>query len=98
MSSAQKETLQKWLPSLLTLLIQLVAISYWGGTISSRVSSIEAHANSETIHTPMAKKVEMFVTRTEFVAEKDARADDRITMRTIETKLDRLIERSSKND
>lgn len=98
MSTAQKETLQKWLPSLLTLLIQLVVISYWGGTISSRMTTMEAHAHSETIHTPMAKKIDMFVTRTEFAAEKNARADDRITMRTIETKLDRLIERGSKND
>ena len=98
MSTAQKERFEKWLPSLVTLAIQIAAVSYWGGTITSRLSTVEEHVHSETVHTPMAKKVELFVTRAEFTAEKATHADDRISMRSIEAKLDRLIERGSKGE
>jgi hypothetical protein len=96
MSTAVKDRIDKWLPSIIAVLIQLAAVSYWGGTITARLGNVEAHSNSTTIHMPLREKVDMFVTRPEFAAEKAARTDDRITMRTIEQKLDRLIERGSK--
>jgi hypothetical protein len=98
MSNALKDRLDKWLPSIIAVLIQLAAVSYWGGTITARLGNVEAHSNSTAVHMPMREKVDMFVTRAEFVAEKHSRADDRLTMRTIEQKLDRLIERGTKGD
>lgn len=103
MSTQAKEALSKWVPILITVLINVVTIGYWGGRIEARVTSIENHAHDEVVHMPLAKKFETFVPRTELTAMKSSRdleiaemkSDNKAAFFAINAKLDRLIERGA---
>jgi len=99
-----KDTFTKWLPALVAVVGfvgNAVYIGRWSGALDARLVAVEAHAASTAMHMPFERKVELFVTRTEYSAKQLSRdtelAEIKAAFRGIDAKLDRLIERSSKN-
>lgn len=103
MSISARETLSKWMPvivALIGLAGNAVYIGRWMGESEQRHAASEQHARNADMHRPMSHDLKMFVTRPEFETLKTLRdnelAELRLSFRTIDAKLDRLIERSLK--
>lgn len=108
MSPPTKDTspsiFSKWLPALVAFvgfIGNAVYIGRWSGALDARLVAVESHAASTALHMPFERKIELFVTRTEYSAKQLSRdtelAEIKAAFRGIDAKLDRLIERSSKN-
>ena len=103
MSLTQKEMLSRWLPVLVALagfMTNAVYIGRWSGAMEGRMVNLEHHAENKENHMPFEKKVDLFVTRVEFSHSKSSRDleinDIKLNFRSIDAKLDRLVESTSK--
>lgn len=93
MSTQQKDWLSKWMPLVVALLTNVGTIAYAYGRLEQRLAPIEEFTRTNTHE----RQSTNFVTRPEFVAQKSVRDREvdelKQTLREINAKLDRLIER-----
>jgi hypothetical protein len=99
MSLTTKEMLSRWLPALVALagfIINAMYIGRWSGQMEGRMTNLEHHAENKDTHIPFERGVQIFVTRAEFNGVKAARdleiSEMKISFRSIDAKLDRLVE------
>lgn len=97
MSIQQKESLFRWLPTIAVIVgfvVQIGTFSVWVGRLDQRIIG---HVGDLSVHMPLEKKLEMFVSRTEYNAKVNQRDSEfhelRRSLESLNTKLDRLIER-----
>ena len=105
MSDARKAWLDRWLPTL-PILLGLIAQTFWFGYRDGVTQTNIAALQKELM--PFEKRIEVFMPRVEVNAANKSRDAEILAMReefrsrlvALESKLDRLIERSplSKND
>lgn len=94
MSTAQRDWLSKWLPLVVAIGANVVTIAYSYGKLEQRLTPIEEYVRTYTHERASAS----FVTRPEFTNQKSVRDREvdelKQTLREINAKLDRLIERA----
>jgi hypothetical protein len=91
MSSAQREWITGWAPMILTIIANLVLVAYGYGQLQQRLTPIEKHAaESESVY---VRRVEYVQKTTDRDREMRDLKDD---LRAISDKLDRIIERQSR--
>lgn len=96
MSDRTKDWLSKWAPLMFALFTNVAVVAYGYGKMSQRLEPLEDYAATHTTE----KAIGMFITRSEFVMNNNARdrelADIKAGLTAANDKLDRLIERSKK--
>jgi len=89
MSVNTRDALTRWLPLAVAIITNLVLVAFGYGQLQQRIAPIENHATSAPA---------VYVPRTEYaaaIASRDREMGDlRETLRTMDAKLDRLIERN----
>jgi len=92
MSEANKDSLSRWLPTIVAILAILGQVFYFGqrlGAAEQRMASTE---------TAIAQQAAQAVTKAEYIADKNAitvqTADIKQSLRDLNYKMDRLIERT----
>jgi hypothetical protein len=88
MTAQQRDTAGRWMPSLVTLVIQLIALGIF-------VGRTEAHFSNSEIHMPLAQRLEIFQPRKEADAanmhHEASAADIKASILRLEAKVDRLL-------
>lgn len=94
MSEANKDSLSRWLPTIVAIIAILGQVFYFGqrlGAAEQRVASTEV---------AVAQQAAQAVTRAEYAADKSAAvvqtADIKQSLRDLNSKMDRLIERTQR--
>lgn len=94
MSIAQKDWLSKWLPLVVAIGANVATIAYGYGRLEQRLAPIEIFVRENSFE----KHVQAFTPRSEFATQKQVRDREvdelKQTLREINAKLDRLIERA----
>lgn len=95
MSEARKTALLQWLPAIVALagfIGNAIYVGRWTGIIEQRIVAVEKHPDTQ-------QQISMFVSRNEFNLVKNAQEAEtnqtRDILRTMDAKLDRLIEREA---
>ncbi len=95
MSTANRDWISKWAPLLLAIGTNVAVVAYGYGKIEQRIVPVEQHLVWDTTE----RQISMFVTRSEYVASNLTRdrelVDIKTSLRDVNEKLDRLLERSS---
>ena len=93
MPEEAKVTLARWAPLVVSILVNGLLVGFWFGSAEGRLDAVEAHAGDLDVHMPLDEKLEIFVSRAEYLPQ-TKNIDD--TLARIELKLDRAIEREIK--
>ena len=97
MTHVQKSWLQKWLPTVVAVIAvagNVLFVGRWSATTEARIGVVETHAQSDSVHMPWDKKIEVFMTRREV-----ERADTELreTLNKIEGQIDYLYKKAQNN-
>lgn len=68
MTAQQKETTRSWLPTIVAVVAfvgQAIFIGTAYGQMEERLAQAARHASDQSLHMPLEKKLEMFITRHE---------------------------------
>jgi hypothetical protein len=92
-----RERVTRWVPVLVATLIAIgsnaIFVSYLFGKMEQRIVPVEEHVRTDTTE----RLLQLFITRTEFHQRTDTRdremADMKATLREMNNKIDRLLER-----
>ena len=106
MSDARRESFFRWLPVLVALggfIGNAIWAGRWSGAVEQRLVALESHQHDAVVHMPLEKKIDIFVTRQEFsgvtalrnIEVADMKRFYREEFSSVNSKLDRLIERVS---
>jgi len=94
MSDASKDTLSRWLPTIVAIAAILGQVFYFGQRLGANEQKVS------TVETLVAQQAAVSVTRAEYVADKTAIAvqtsDIKVALRDLNVKMDRLIERTQR--
>lgn len=93
MSTQQKDWVSKWLPLIVSIMTSVGTVAYAYGRLEQRLAPMEAFMRENSFE----RHAQVFTPRTEFHAQKSTRDREldelKGTLREINSKLDRLIER-----
>ena len=93
MSTTQRENVLRWLPTLITIVINLIFVGYVYGKMEQRIVPIEKHVDAAQVS---------FVSRAEWTVSRQSRdreiSDLNTRLERIENKLDRALERQREQD
>lgn len=90
-----------WLPLVVSVGVNVYLVGFKLGSLETRLQTVEKtagdHARSESVHMPLERKLELFVSRREYEAQKVTREAQIVELRGLlldqGRKLDRILER-----
>lgn len=92
MSDASKESLSRWMPTIVAIIAILGQVFYFGQRLGANEQRVT------TVETEVAKQAALIITRAEYSADKAASTvqtgDIKQSLRDLNDKMDRLIERT----
>lgn len=86
MTAPTKDAWNKWLPTVVAIIgcgAQLAYVAHWMGAAEQKILAAHAHAVDQSLHMPLDKKLEVFITRREADQRGVQRDREMATLRTM---------------